>query len=135
MNHISTGIKLGEAINNSTETYLFVVNNSYQNLSQTGGGIIGLILSWGFVSLLDKVGTYIILCVICLFGLIMVINITFSDFIGNIVTMWNNRKKPEKMSKKEESRKIYDQDEEDANNDILVNTVEDLKKQTIFYTC
>lgn len=132
MNHVESGIKLGEAINKLTETYLSVIGNNFVNLSQTGGGVIGLFFSWIFVSLLDKIGTYIILGVLCLFGLIMMTNISFSDFIDKIQEMWKNRERPEKKIKEKnqnaENGKIYDQDDESEDNDILINSVQELKK-------
>ena len=42
------------------EVYLTVIGENYVGLSQTGGGLIGLIFSWIFVSLLDKTGAFII---------------------------------------------------------------------------
>ncbi len=127
MNYITTGMKLSEVFNIFTETYLGVINNnSYINLSQTGGGIIGLFGSWSLVSLLDKIGTYIVLGVLCLFGVIMIVNISFGDFIGKIVDMWKNRKKEDKTKKE---NKMYDQDDEDENNDILSSAVQALKKK------
>ncbi len=139
MNHIESGIKLGAAINNSTEIFLTVIgDHKYINLSQTGGGIIGLVCSWSLVSLLDKVGTYIILGVICLFGVILLINLSFADLIDKIVEMWNTREKTPKKekipndAKALEKRRIYDQDEEPEIDDssILINSVQDLKKNT-----
>ncbi len=107
MNHVEAGVKLGTAINSSTEVYLNVIGSgNFVGLSQTGGGIIGLISSWCFVSLLDKIGTYIILVVISIFALIMLFNISFADMID----------------------KIYDQDEEDDDDPtILINSVQELK--------
>lgn len=131
MNHIESGVKLGTAINSSTEIYLSVIGDAnFVGLSQTGGGIIGLFVSWGLVSLLDKIGTYIILGVISLFALIMFFNVSFGDVVDKIQEMWKNRKKPERHPKEETSKKIYDQDEEDEENDtILINSVQDLKTQ------
>ena len=133
MNHVEAGVKLGTAINSSTEVYLNVIGSgNFVGLSQTGGGIIGLISSWCFVSLLDKIGTYIILVVISIFALIMLFNISFADMIDKIQDMWKNREKPERKEKKkedkEEKRKIYDQDEEDDDDPtILINSVQELK--------
>lgn len=135
MNHVEAGVKLGTAINSSTEVYLNVIGSgNFVGLSQTGGGIIGLISSWCFVSLLDKIGTYIILVVISIFALIMLFNISFADMIDKIQDMWKNREKPERKEKKkeekEEKRKIYDQDEEDDDDPtILINSVQELKNQ------
>lgn len=133
MNHVDPGIKLGASINSSTEVYLSVIGNNYIGLSQTGGGIIGLLCSWCFVSLLDKLGTYIILAVISLFAVIMLFNVSFSDVIDKISEMWKNREKPEhkEQKEKEEKVKIYDQDEEEDDDDsILIKSVQDIKNQT-----
>lgn len=132
MNYVDAGVKLGTAINSSTEVYLSVIGNgNYVGLSQTGGGIIGLLCSWGLVSLLDKIGTYIILVVISIFALIMLFNVSFSDLIDKIQEMWANRKRIERKEKKhdddKDKKKIYDQDEED-DDDILIKTVQDLKQ-------
>lgn len=126
MNHVDAGIKLVESINSSTEVYLSVIGNNYVGLSQTGGGIIGLICSWCMVSLLDKLGTYIILAVISIFALIMLLNISFADAIDKIAEMWKNRKRPE-HKEKEEKPKIYDQDEETDDDSILIKSVQDIK--------
>ncbi|MCX4249288.1 MAG: DNA translocase FtsK 4TM domain-containing protein [Bacilli bacterium] len=130
MNYVDAGIKIGTAINSSTEVYLSVIGNgNYVGLSQTGGGIIGLLSSWCMVSLLDKIGTYIILVVISLFALIMLFNVSFTDLIDKIQEMWANRKRTEHKEKKpnSEKTKIYDQDEE-SDDDILIKTVQDLKQ-------
>ncbi|MCH5167170.1 MAG: DNA translocase FtsK 4TM domain-containing protein [Erysipelotrichales bacterium] len=130
MNHIEPGIKFGAAINNSTEVYLAVIGEKYVNLSQTGGGIVGLVSSWALVSLLDKVGTYIILVVLSIFGIVMMFNVSFFDLVDKIVDMWKNRERPEKKEKKEKNKKtMYDQDDEDEANDILINSVQDIKNE------
>ena len=127
MNHIESGIKLGAAINNSTEVYLAVIGENYINLSQTGGGIVGLITSWALVSLLEKVGTYIILVVLSIFGIVMLLNVSLFDIIDKIVEMWKNREKPEKKEKIKKSKKSDDEDEDDEDDTILINSVQDIK--------
>lgn len=132
MNHVNPGVSLGTSINSSTEVYLNVIGNNYIGLSQTGGGIIGLICSWCMVSLLDKLGTYIILVVISVFALIMLLNISFADAIDKIAEMWKNRERPEHKEHKEKEEtksKIYDQDEETDDDTILIKSVQDIKNQ------
>lgn len=131
MNHVDPGMKIGDSINSSTEVYLSVIGNNYVGLSQTGGGFVGLIFSWCMVSLLDKLGTYIILGVISIFAVIMLLNVSFSDVIDKISEMWKNRQKaPHREPKeKEEKHKIYDQDEDDTDDTILIKSVQDIKNK------
>ena len=84
MNYVEGGTKIGDVLNNSMEVFLSVINQGFVGLSQTGGGIIGLFISWGLISLLDKVGTYIIISVIIVFGLILLFNISFSDLLDKV---------------------------------------------------
>ena len=49
MNYVDTGVSLGTAVNNSIDVFLRVISSSYDGLSQTGGGIIGLFFSFIFV--------------------------------------------------------------------------------------
>ena len=127
MNYIEPGIKLGAAINQSTEAYLAVIGDNYINLSQTGGGIVGLITSWALVSLLDKIGSYIILVVLSIFGVVMLFNVSFFDLIEKIVDMWKNREKPERKEKKEKKKKVEEPDDEDE--EILISSVQDIKNE------
>ena len=129
MNYVVTNLKLGDVINASMETYLTVIGEEYLNLSQTGGGIIGLIGSWCFVSLLDKIGSYIVISVIILFALIMIFNVSFTDVLDKIQEMWRNRTPREKKEKKHKEEVVLVEDDDDDDDDkVVIKSVEELKK-------
>lgn len=130
MNYVDTGVSLGTAVNNSIDVFLRVISSSYDGLSQTGGGIIGLFFSFIFVSLLDNIGTYIIVSVLILFGFIMLINISFGDLLDKVQTILKNRPKREKKVKSHDDDDEEDEeDEEDEDDDkIIVHSAEELKK-------
>lgn len=129
MNYVDTGVSLGTAVNNSIDVFLRVISSSYDGLSQTGGGIIGLFFSFIFVSLLDNIGTYIIVSVLVLFGFIMLINISFGDLLDKVQTLFKNRPKREKKPKVRDDEDDDDDEENDEDDDkIIVHSAEELKK-------
>lgn len=130
MNYVEGGTKIGDVLNNSMEVFLSVINQGFVGLSQTGGGIIGLFISWGLISLLDKVGTYIIISVIIVFGLILLFNISFSDLIDKIGASFERRKEKSKEKKiKKINQKMAEEDNDDEEDDkVVIRSVEELKK-------
>ena len=130
MNYVEGGTKIGDVLNNSMEVFLSVINQGFVGLSQTGGGIIGLFISWGLISLLDKVGTYIIISVIIVFGLILLFNISFSDLIDKIGASFERRKEKSKEKKiKKINQKMDEEDNDDEEDDkVVIRSVEELKK-------
>ena len=130
MNYVEGGTKIGDVLNNSMEVFLSVINQGFVGLSQTGGGIIGLFISWGLISLLDKVGTYIIISVIIVFGLILLFNISFSDLIDKIGAFFEKRKEKSKEKKiKKINQKMDEEDNDDEEDDkVVIRSVEELKK-------
>lgn len=128
MNYVDTGVSLGTAVNNSIDVFLRVISSSYDGLSQTGGGIIGLFFSFIFVSLLDNIGTYIIVSVLVLFGFIMLINISFGDLLDRIQTFFKNRPKREKKPKVRDEDDEEDEEDDDDADKIIVHSAEELKK-------
>ncbi len=78
-------IKNKAVFENTIAKFMETINDeAYINLSQTGGGIIGAFFAFAFVNLFDLKGTYIILSVIGVFGLIMALNVSLSDIILKI---------------------------------------------------
>ena len=130
MNYVEGGTKIGDVLNNSMEVFLSVINQGFVGLSQTGGGIIGLFISWGLISLLDKVGTYIIISVIIAFGLILLFNISFSDLIDKIGVFFEKRKEKSKEKKiKKINQKMDEEDNDDEEDDkVVIRSAEELKK-------
>ena len=111
------------------EVFLSVINQGFVGLSQTGGGIIGLFISWGLISLLDKVGTYIIISVIIVFGLILLFNISFSDLIDKIGASFEKRKEKSKEKKiKKINQKMAEEDNDEEDDKVVIRSVEELKK-------
>lgn len=130
MNYVETGTKIQDVLNNSMETYLHVIGSNFANLSQTGGGVLGLLVSWSLVYLLDKIGAKIILSVIILLGCVMLFNISLGDIldkISSIILKIKTRERKEKVKKTES----IDEDEEEEDNSVIVTSVEDLKKYHI----
>lgn len=137
MNYVEGGTKIADVLNNSMEVFLSVINENFVGLSQTGGGIIGLFSSWALVSLLDKVGTYIIVSVVIVFGLILMFNISFSDLLDNFGTFLENRREKRKEAKKEAKiakankqmeKEDKEAEEEEENDKVVIKSVEELKK-------
>lgn len=128
MNYVDTGVSLGTAVNNSIDVFLRVISSSYDGLSQTGGGIIGLFFSFIFVSLLDNIGTYIIVSVLVLFGFIMLINISFGDLLDKVQTLFKNRPKREKKPKVRDDEDDDDEENDEDDDKIIVHSAEELKK-------
>ena len=134
MNYVQSGTKIGDVLNNSMDVFLSVINENFVGLSQTGGGIIGLFISWALVSLLDKVGTYIIVSVIIIFGLILIFNISFSDTLDKIGSILASQKEKRKEAKKaariaKANKQMEKEDEfEEEDDKVVIRSVEELKK-------
>ncbi len=135
MNYVEGGEKIADVLNNSMEVFLSVINEKFVGLSQTGGGIIGLFSSWALVSLLDKIGTYIIVSVVIAFGLILMFNISLSDLLDNFGTFVENRREKRKEAKKaakiaKANKQMEKEDEEDdeEGDKVVIKSVEELKK-------
>ena len=79
-------IKNKAVFQNTIDNFMNTINDaSYINLSQTGGGIIGAFFAYAFVNLFDLKGTYIILSVVGVFGLIMALNVSLADIFTKII--------------------------------------------------
>ena len=110
------------------------VNNiigSFDNpvmVSYTGGGIIGALLSFCFVSLFDVTGTYIVVGVLVVFGLIMSFNITLSDIFKFILKPFKKKKKTiEEMAKEGEEELINKENDDKV---VITNINEITAKET-----
>jgi len=131
MNYVNTSMGIGESLSNSCEVFLSVISEHYAGLNQTGGGIIGLIGSWCFVSLVDKVGSFIVFGVIILFGLILLFNISFADILDKIQALVEKQKNKPKKEKKERMARYSNEEEDDGeeeDNKVVIRSVEELKK-------
>ena len=141
INYIGDNDLAGKEIITATMTN---VENAWSTGSDinTGGGMIGSVISWTFVSLFATEGTIVLIVAIVIFGLIMIFDITLSD-IGHAIAGVFTRKhdddeeedeKPSKKSK-DDDRLIGDMEEEEKPIDkrVVITSVEDLepKKEEI----
>ena len=104
-------------------------NNNYANLIQMGGGIIGAFFSWLFVFLVDIKGTYIILGVFGVFGLIMFLDVNFAQIfnkIKKVIKFINTSAKESRLFKNTDKEDKHDYQEEVIDK-VIVTSAEDIK--------
>ena len=147
MNRITPGFDLSQTFNAFRENYLVTVSTSlFDNISLTGSGIVGLFVSWCFVSLLSKIGALIVLTVLALVGIVLLFNIdygkVFNDLLENFKKSYaeykadkeQQREEREKQKREEEALHqsevmAYDQEQEldEMVNKRVVNSLDELK--------
>ena len=131
-------IKSTEVFQNTIDNFMNTINDiNYVNLSQTGGGIIGAFFAWGCANLVDITGTYIILSVIGVFGLIMALNISIADIIAKIIRGFkgvgegikdSNVFKVSESNDDEDEEELIKQPEKTREKEIIITSSEDLKQ-------
>ena len=90
-------------------------DENFINLSNTGGGIIGVFFAWGLVNLFDLNGTYIVLGVLGIFGVVMALNVSLADIIKKIfggIKRFNKGLGESRIFKASESDDDDEEDEE-----------------------
>ena len=118
-----------------------VVRNTYENINiafdtgnevNTGGGMVGAIISWGFVSLFDVEGTSVVIIAIVAFGLIMIFDITLTDVARAIASPF--KKIFSKSERDEENNTIKTpkheyvmEDDKEEDKRVVITSVEDLE--------
>ena len=115
-------IKNKAVFQNTIDNFMNTINDaSYINLSQTGGGIIGAFFAYAFVNLFDLKGTYIILSVVGVFGLIMALNVSLADIFTKIIKGFK------KFGEGIEGSKVFkpseDNDDEDDDEEVNLKTI------------
>ena len=115
-------IKNKAVFQNTIDNFMNTINDaSYINLSQTGGGIIGAFFAFAFVNLFDLKGTYIILSVVGVFGLIMALNVSLADIFAKIIKGFK------KFGEGIESSKVFKpseaSDDEDDDEEVNLKTI------------
>lgn len=106
-------------------------DENFINLSNTGGGIIGVFFAWGLVNLFDLNGTYIVLGVLGIFGVVMALNVSLADIIKKIfggIKRFNKGLGESRIFKASESD---DEDEEDEEEEEAPRELKDDKKVII----
>ena len=127
MNYVEIGLKFTEVMQITIDNFMTTINDaSFTNLSNMGGGIIGAAISYCITALFDIKGTYIVLGVICLFGVILLLDISFGEFIEKIGNMFKKLKLP-KLTTNNEDDEENEVEEDDELDKVVVTSVEDLK--------
>ncbi len=116
-----------ETIDNFLNT---IKSDNYFNLKNMGGGIIGAAFSWLLVLALDIKGTYIVLVVSAIFGLIMLLDISFADIFNKIKKIFNGIKENAKDSR---LFKMPEDEDNDISDKILVSSAEEVKNMHLSY--
>lgn len=101
---------------------------NFDLISNTGGGIIGCLISIAFVYFFAVEGAYIFSVLILIFGIIMLFDITIADMFSAIINFFKrlfNREESEEDEDTEET-----EEEEETDNRIKIHSVEDLKHYT-----
>ena len=135
----SSVLKNNDIFQNTIDNFMNTINSeNFINLSQTGGGIIGAFFSWGFVNLFDLTGTYIILAVFALFGVVMALNVSLADIVVKIINIFKGlgegvkSSKALKLSESDEEDDEDDEDEEEpvnlANNKVMITSSEEMSR-------
>ncbi len=104
-------------------------------ISNTGGGIIGAVVSWTFVSLFAIEGTSVVIVAITLFGLIMIFDLTLVDVVNAVVEpfkkIFSKSEKYDDEDEEEEREKVIHGKEdnllEKTDNRVVITSVEDLE--------
>ena len=107
------------------------IQASYANfdlVSNTGGGIIGCLISIAFVYFFAVEGAYIFSVLIFIFGIIMLFDITIADMVKAIVNFF--KKLFNKSETTDEETEESEENEEETDTRIKIHSVEDLKHYT-----
>ena len=102
---------------------------NYDLISNTGGGIIGCLISMAFVYLFAIEGATIFAWLILGFGIIMVFNITIADVFNGIANFFKKLFSKKEVTEEDEEES-EEPSEEEVDTRIKIHSVEDLKHYT-----
>ena len=129
MNYVEVGLKFSEVMQITIDNFMSTINDAtFTNLSNMGGGIIGAAFSFVLASLFDIKGSYIVLGVISLFGVILLLDISFGDMLDKIGGLFHKIKLPKLTVDKDDDDEEDDEcDDKEELDKVVVTSVEDLK--------
>ncbi len=140
INYIKDNNLITQDIFKTTMNNIEISFDSQNEITNTGGGIVGAAFSWAFVSLFAVEGTYIVMVIIVIFGLIMLFDLSLSDIFSGIGRFFKSIFGRDTDDDEEDNEnKVNAADivgEENANVDkrVVITSVEDLephKQETI----
>ena len=141
INYIKDNNLITQDIFKTTMNNIEISFDSQNEITNTGGGIVGAAFSWAFVSLFAVEGTYIVMVIIVIFGLIMLFDLSLSDIFSGIGRFFKNifSRDTDDDDEEDDENKVNVADivgEENANVDkrVVITSVEDLephKQETV----
>ncbi len=87
-----------------------------------GGGIIGAVVAGSFSSLFGSIGTYIVLFILAMFGIVLTFDVVLSDVFAKIGGFFKGRDRDD-----EDDEEDDDEEEEEVDNRVVITSVEELK--------
>ena len=123
---------------NILKSTLDLINAAINNpelIKQTGGGMIGALFAWIFVSLFDTEGTIVVMVAIVIFGIIMIFDITPADILHSLVStikgFFSSSEDDEEDDEEEESPKKALVSDEVENKKVVITSLDDLEKEPV----
>lgn len=131
LNYLETESAKGmDIVKNTVDNIMVSVNNT-ELLRETGGGVIGALFAFVFVSLFGQTGTNVVVIVLTIFGIIMLFNITISDVFESMRERHEESKENRRNSRFEKKKKKLEEMEEEAEeeneNVITISDLDELK--------
>ena len=120
-NEVSGVNIIKDTINNIVSTF-----DNPEMLIYTGGGIIGALLAFLFVSLFDITGTYIVVDILVIFGLIMSFNITLSDIFNVILKPFKKKKKTLAEMAKEGEEELISRENNEVDDKVVITNINEI---------
>ena len=116
-----------ESVKIISETFenLMIAFKNANNISNSGGGIIGAIFSWIFVSLFGN-GTIIVVVTLIILGVILLFNVSITNMINNIKDFIDKNREDEEDDEKKKIIKTHDDNEKEV---VISNSIEDKSPQ------
>lgn len=103
-----------------------ILTSTGQTSIVIGGGILGAAFSFGISVLFGLTGTYIVLTILFIFGLVMTFNLNLGNLLGKV---FHKREKKQKVSSSEEVHDMVPITGADDDDDkIIITSVEELKQ-------
>ena len=98
----------------------------------TGGGMVGALFTWAAMSLFDKVGTYILVAIFLVFGVIMIFDINLANLFSAIAEffkgLFSKSEGEEDETEEEEETGVIGDVKEDGFSDkkVVITSINDL---------
>ena len=132
INYIRGNEVSGKEILKTTMDNISIAFDTQSEVGNTGGGIIGAVVSFTFVSLFAIEGTSIVILAITIFGIIMIFDITMADLFTAITKPFKKLFKSTIEDDDEEEDEVENTEvvgelDKKEDNRVIITSVEDLE--------